>query len=78
MSADAGAHVRVVRGAADDDELAALVAGLIAAHGPHSREHQVERPEHATPSAWQDRRRTLRGPVPWSAGGDAWRWSAQG
>ena len=74
--AEQAAHVRVVRGAADEDELAALVAGLIAAHGVHSRPHLVDdRPQ---ASAWSDRRRVVRGPVLPPAGGDAWRWSLQG
>lgn len=73
MSADrpSGAHVHVVRGAPDEVELAALVAGLVAASSQDG--HAVE--EHTTASAWSDRRRTVRGPVSRATGPDAWRWS---
>ena len=68
------AHVRVVRGAADEVELAALVAGLVAAHTPHA--HHASAP--APPvSAWADRARGLRvRPAP-HPGPDAWRWSTR-
>ena len=53
---EASAHVQVVRGAPDDAELAALVAGLAAAAAGGQEE------DPATPtSAWMDRSRTLRG-----------------
>ncbi len=66
-------HVQVVRGAPDDVELAALVAGLAAV--------AVDDEPGGRPggSAWTDRSRRLRGaagtPVP---GPDAWRWSLRG
>ena len=66
------AHVRVVRGAPDDAELAALVAGLAAA----AAAGQDEAP--ATPtSAWMDRSRALTGRSQGALGhGDtAWRHS---
>lgn len=66
-------HVRVVRGAPDDVELAALVAGLVAAAS--DEEPPAER---AARSAWTDRARSLRGRTPLSHGGDAWRWSLHG
>jgi hypothetical protein len=65
-------HVRVVRGEPDDIELAALVAGLVAAAG--------EPPDDVVaPGAWSDRSRGLRttfctGPAP-VPGADRWRWS---
>ncbi len=67
-------HVRVVRGTPDDVELAALVAGLVAASAG------VEEPEsEATPSsAWSDRSRSLRGGRDrWRPGATAWRWSGR-
>lgn len=66
-------QVHVVRGEPDDVELAALVAGLVAAGGAHD-----EAPA-ASPSAWNDRSRALRGPGRSLApGADAWRWSLRG
>ena len=63
------AHVHVVRGAPDEVELAALVAGLVASSSATHDEHV------AAPSAWADHRRTLpRRPAP-APGPDAWRWS---
>ena len=54
--AEVPTHVQVVRGAPDDAELAALVAGLAAAAAGGQEE------DPATPtSAWMDRSRTLRG-----------------
>jgi hypothetical protein len=66
-------HVRVVRGTPDDVELAALVAGLVAATAT------VEDPEEPTPpAAWSDRGRGLRGArSSWRPGPDTWRWSAR-
>jgi len=64
------AHVHVVRGTPDDVELAALVAGLMAASSA-----QVHDDTPAHPAAWSDRRRTLRGSDRWASGSDAWRWS---
>ncbi|HEY0118906.1 MAG TPA: acyl-CoA carboxylase subunit epsilon [Cellulomonas sp.] len=60
-------HVHVVRGAPDDLELAALVAGLVATAGPDD--------EPARGSEWASRRRALAGrPAP-APGPDSWRWS---
>jgi hypothetical protein len=59
----------VVRGAPDEVELAALVAGLVATAGHDDEPEAAARPE------WSNRRRTLSAqpaPVP---GPDAWRWS---
>jgi hypothetical protein len=67
------AHVHVVRGAPDDVELAALVAGLAAV-----RVTEEPLPE-APRSAWTDRSRGTRGPTSASRPGpDAWRWSLRG
>ena len=64
----AAAHVHVVRGAPDEVELAALVAGLVAQSG---NDEEATAPQ----SAWSDRSRTLpRRPAP-APGTDAWRWS---
>jgi len=67
------AHVHVVRGTPDEVELAALVAGLMAAS---SAEVHDDTPAH--PSAWSDRRGSLRGFDRWGVGPDAWRWSMRG
>ncbi len=65
------AHVQVVRGTPDDVELAALVAGLVAASaGPD------ETPAPAPTSGWAARGR-LRGAEGWRPGPDAWRRSLQ-
>ncbi len=65
----AAAHVHVVRGAPDEVELAALVAGLVASS---SAAHD----EPAEPTgAWADRRRTLSHPPAPAPGRDTWRWS---
>jgi hypothetical protein len=67
------AHVHVVRGAPDDVELAALVAGLAAVAVPD------DDPEHPRRSAWSDRARGLGGSAgPPAPGPDAWRWSLRG
>lgn len=72
--ADRRASVRVVRGAPDDVELAALVAGIVAAS---ARSDDDDRP--ATRSMWHDRARAMRGdPVRSAPGPDAWRWSLRG
>lgn len=68
------ASVRVVRGAPDDIELAALVAGLAAAS---ARSDDSDEP--ATRSMWRDRARAMRGdPVRAAPGPDTWRWSLRG
>jgi hypothetical protein len=71
---DGRARVQVVRGAPDDLELAALVAGLAAASA-----RSDERDEPATSSVWHDRARAMRGdPTRATPGPDAWRWSLRG
>lgn len=66
----AAPHVHVVRGAPDDVELAALVAGLVA-----SSSATPAHDEPAPAAAWTDRRRTLHPtPVP-TPGPATWRWS---
>jgi len=65
-------HVQVVRGAPDDHELAALVAGLM------SRSAPVVEDDPTAHSAWTDRRRSVRASATWAAGGDSWRWSLRG
>ena len=78
MSDDAprgDAHVQVVRGAPDDVELAALVAGLVAASA--GREPVDEDPGAGARTArarWVAPGR-LRGAAPRPHGPDAWRWS---
>ena len=69
----AAASMRVVRGTLDDDELAALVAGMAAMA---SASHEDEEPGAPT-SAWMDRSRTLRGARVGvlGRGGSAWRHS---
>ncbi|WP_241237050.1 acyl-CoA carboxylase subunit epsilon [Georgenia faecalis] len=67
-SAADGTTVRVVRGAPDDVELAALVAGIVA-----HRAAQVPPEELPPGTPWGDRARRLRaGLVP---GPHTWRWS---
>lgn len=72
--------VRVVRGAPDEDELAALVAGLAAGtvlaagdlRPPDAAEATARRARHR----WREAAQHLAGPtVP---GPDAWRWSSRG
>lgn len=64
-------HVQVVRGTPDDVELAALVAGLVAAAAPGDDDGD----EPAAPrDAWSDRSRTVPGAgTAWRTGADAWR-----
>ena len=65
----AAPHVHVVRGAPDEVELAALVAGLVATTGSDDEESVPAAPE------WSARRRALpHRPAP-APGPDAWRWS---
>jgi len=69
---EASAHVQVVRGAPDDAELAALVAGLAVAAA------NADGKDPAAPtSAWTDRSRTMPGrrPAVLSRGDSAWRHS---
>ncbi|GIG22268.1 hypothetical protein Cch01nite_29920 [Cellulomonas chitinilytica] len=69
------AHVQVVRGTPDDVELAALVAGLLAAGSDDRHHDELDAP---APSAWNDRSRTVRGGGAVRTGPDAWRWSLRG
>ncbi|NLF03804.1 MAG: acyl-CoA carboxylase subunit epsilon [Actinomycetales bacterium] len=61
--------VRIVRGAPDEVELAALVAGLVAA--TPELEDEVTAGAHR----WANPAHLLRGPDSWRPGADAWRWS---
>lgn len=74
MSAADGAalpHVQVVRGTPDDVELAALVAGLVAASVPADDDAAEDGLPHP---GWADRARTLPGARgAWRTGPDAWR-----
>ncbi|PYF96788.1 Acyl-CoA carboxylase epsilon subunit [Georgenia satyanarayanai] len=64
------AQLRVVRGEPDDVELAALVAGIVAARVAAADDDAPSRP---APAPWSDHGRRLgRPPV---AGPGAWRWS---
>jgi len=73
-AADRPTQVHVVRGEPDDVELAALVAGLVAAGSGAPDDAPA-----ASPSAWNDRSRALRSPGRSLAPGtDAWRWSLRG
>lgn len=68
-------HVRVVRGTPDDVELAALVAGLVAATSSDDDDADLTDDAEAAP-AWADRGRTLPGAAAtWRTGADAWRTS---
>lgn len=64
-------HVQVVRGTPDDVELAALVAGIVAASVPG----EDDAPEDGAPrAAWADRARTVPGATAvWRTGPDVWR-----
>ncbi len=68
----AAASMRVVRGTLEDDELAALVAGMAAMASRH-----VDDDPGSPTSAWMDRSRTLRGARVGvlGRGGSAWRHS---
>lgn len=63
--------VRVLRGAPDEVELAALVAGIVAARADDGA---AEREENLS-SVWGDHGRRLG--LPARPGGAAWRWSAR-
>jgi hypothetical protein len=67
------AGISIVRGTVDDDELAALVAGMIAVVAAHGVVEDTASPT----SAWMDRSRTMRGrPMGALTRGDsAWRHS---
>lgn len=72
-------HVQVVRGTPDDVELAALVAGLVAAasgQGDHGDADAAGREDaaRAARARWTAPGR-LRGAVRPQPGPDAWRWS---
>lgn len=68
-------HVQVVRGTPDDVELAALVAGLVAAADPGHEADDADDPGAAS-SAWTDRSRSVPGAgAAWRTGADAWRHS---
>ncbi|MBN2177752.1 MAG: acyl-CoA carboxylase subunit epsilon [Demequinaceae bacterium] len=59
-SPDAGelaAGLRIVRGSVDEEELAALVAGMVAMVAARGASEEAASPT----SAWMDRSRTLRG-----------------
>ncbi|MFF1529767.1 acyl-CoA carboxylase epsilon subunit [Cellulomonas sp. NPDC058312] len=72
----AAPHVQVVRGTPDDVELAALVAGLVAASGPADDDAADDAEPRA---AWSDRARTVPGAgATWRPGPDAWRSSLRG
>ncbi|MCC2310140.1 acyl-CoA carboxylase subunit epsilon [Cellulomonas chengniuliangii] len=73
--ARSAAHVHVLRGDPDEAELAALVAGIVAARQQDAPGGLVSLRDDDAP-AWSDRSRSLRGPgaAP-SRAGDAWRWS---
>src|SRR5699024_3255076 len=62
---------RVVKGTPDEAELAALVAGIVAARAATGPAED----EHGSASAWSDRGRRLG--LPTQPGRDAWRWSAR-
>lgn len=70
--------VRVVRGEPDDDELAALVAGLAAGSAVADRDHHQPAHDDAA-HAGRRRWRAAAGPGQESLvpGHDAWRWSAR-
>lgn len=82
MSSDLGAgtplqdpHVQVVRGAPDEHELAALVAGLVAAAASHApQEEAPDDQARAARARWVAPGR-LRGTTLPTRGPDAWRWS---
>ncbi|GGP70328.1 acyl-CoA carboxylase subunit epsilon [Saccharothrix coeruleofusca] len=61
-------HLEVVRGNPDDVELAALVAAVALVTAAPERPEPPRRT-----SAWADRSRQTRGPLP--HGPAAWRWS---
>ncbi|WP_234985706.1 acyl-CoA carboxylase subunit epsilon [Demequina sp. NBRC 110051] len=71
---EAAAGLRVVRGTPDAEELAALVAGMVAVVAANEEDEAPGSPT----SAWMDRTRTLRGShrvLPLGRGDTAWRHS---
>ena len=73
--AAAAASVRIVRGSVDEEELAALVAGMVAVASANAGDDDVPG---APTSAWMDRIRTMRGRRvigPLGRGESAWRHS---
>ena len=73
------AHVQVLHGAPDADELAALVAGLVAAGVQAGQDAQDARERAVAGSAWGDRARHLRTRgLATAPGRDSWRWSLRG
>ena len=66
---DAGDLVRVVRGEPDEAELAALVAGIIAAAAALGEPE----PESVEPQPWSDHARRLGAGL--HPGSSTWRWS---
>ena len=55
--ADVASSMKVVRGAPDDEELAALIAGMVAIANAAEDDEEPGSPT----SAWMDRARTMRG-----------------
>ena len=72
MSENSPAAVRIVRGSPDEVELAALVAGLVAASSP------LEDETATSAHRWADPVRRVRGATAWRPGADVWRWSLRG
>ena len=71
MVTDSGPVLRVIRGDATPEEIAAVVAALLSRAAAPDGGTPPPRP---APSAWADRSRLLRRPV--HPGPDAWRRSA--
>ena len=69
--------VRVVRGEPDDDELAALVAGLAAGSAAGRDHHPVADDEAAGAGRRRWRAAVHPGQEPLRPGHDAWRWSTR-
>ena len=69
-------QVRVLRGAPDELELAALVAGIVAGRtGAPGASSAAARRAAAARRRWVDGAQRLRGPL--ARGADAWRWSGR-
>jgi hypothetical protein len=68
-------QVRVLRGAPDDVELAALVAGIAAGFAPTAGDPAPGRRQAETRRRWRDGASRLRDPL--TPGPDAWRWSGR-